>query len=103
MPYTNAESILPPELVSELQKYVAGQVVYIPLPRAERLRWGQKNGTRARNQARNAEIRALKADGLSIDALADRYCLTTDAIRKILYTRNPDRLVGEQRRGREPG
>lgn len=85
MPYTNAETILPPELVTELQKYAAGQVVYVPQLPADRVGWGQKSGARARNQARNAEIRQLKVQGATIEALAERYCLSADAIRKILY------------------
>jgi len=85
MPYLNADSLLPPDLVAELQKYAAGQVLYIPSPPDQRLPWGYKNGSRARLEARNAEIRSLKAEGWTIDALADRWCLSPDAIRKVLY------------------
>ena len=84
MPYANAEDLLPPELVAELQKYVSGGLLYIPHPPSTRV-WGQKNGARARLAARNAEIRRLKAEGFTLEALADRYCLSTDAIRKVLY------------------
>jgi len=85
MPYANAESRLPPELVAELQKYAAGELLYIPRPAEDHCPWGQKNGSRERFEARNAEIRTLKAQGHTIDSLADRYCLSPDAIRKVLY------------------
>jgi len=85
MPYTNAEELLPPALVAELQKYAAGEVVYIPRPPETRRPWGQVSGTRERLLARNAEIRALKAQGITIDSLADRFFLSPDGIRKVLY------------------
>ena len=87
MPYANAEQLLPPELVAELQKYAAGEVLYIPrLPDTHRP-WGMVNGTRQRLRARNAEIQALKAQGHTIEALAEQYCLSPDGIRKVLYRR----------------
>jgi len=85
MPYANAETKLPPELVAELQKYAPGELLYIPRPAGDHAPWGQKNGSRSRFEARNNEIRQLKAQGHTIDALADRYCLSPDAIRKVLY------------------
>lgn len=85
MPYLNADGVLPPELLSEIQKYVQGALVYVPRQSAERLGWGHKNGTRAELDKRNMAIRAAKAGGRSIDDLADEYCLSADGIRKILY------------------
>ena len=85
MPYTNAQELLPPELVAELQKYAPGEVVYIPRPPETRRPWGQVSGLRERLLARNAEIHALKAQGLTIETLADRYFLSPDGIRKVLY------------------
>lgn len=85
MAYVNADSRLPPELVAELQRYAPGELLYVPLPPQEHRSWGLKNGSRARFEARNAEIRSLKSQGMTIDALADRYCLSPDAIRKVLY------------------
>ena len=85
MPYLNAESLLPADLVAELQKYAAGELLYIPRPAEAHRAWGLKNGSRARLEARNAEILALKNQGWTLDALADRWCLSPDAIRKVLY------------------
>jgi len=85
MPYLNADGVLPPELLSEIQKYVQGALVYVPRQGTERLGWGRKNGTRAELDKRNTAIRAAKAGGRTIDELADEYCLSADGIRKILY------------------
>jgi len=85
MPYLNADGVLPPELLSEIQKYVQGALVYVPRQGTERLGWGHKNGTRDELDRRNAAIREAKACGHTIDQLADQYCLSTDGIRKILY------------------
>ena len=85
MPYLNADGVLPPELLSEIQKYVQGALVYVPRQGTERLGWGHKNGTRAELDKRNTAIRAAKAGGRTIDDLADEYCLSADGIRKILY------------------
>ena len=85
MPYLNADGVLPPELLTEIQKYVQGALVYVPRRGPERLGWGQKNGTRDELDRRNAAIREAKACGRTIDQLADEYCLSADGIRKILY------------------
>ena len=88
MPYTNAEEVLPPDLLNEIQKYVQGEQIYIPRPGDTRLGWGMKNGTRRMLEDRNRRIRTLKAEGLSVDNLADRFHLSPDTIRKILYSRS---------------
>lgn len=85
MSYLNADALLPPELLQEVQKYVQGSLVYIPRPEARRLGWGAKNGTREALDRRNAEIRAAKARGRRIDELADEYGISSDGIRKVLY------------------
>lgn len=87
MSYTNAEEVLPPELLNEVQKYVQGEQIYIPRPGDVRLGWGVKNGTRRMLEKRNLEIRQLKRSGFTILELADRYNLSPDSIRKILYSK----------------
>ncbi|HCM26124.1 MAG: hypothetical protein A2Z99_09310 [Treponema sp. GWB1_62_6] len=85
MSYINADSLLPPELLQEIQKYVQGSLVYIPRPLDLKLGWGLKNGTREMLDRRNADIRAAKAAGRRIEDLADEYGLSPDGIRKVLY------------------
>jgi Mor family transcriptional regulator len=85
MSYLKAEECLPLELVKEIQKYIQGSQVYIPRIEQTRLSWGEKNGTKEKIRARNDEIRRLKQQGRTINALADDYHLSPDSIRKILY------------------
>jgi hypothetical protein len=86
MSYINADELLPPELLREVQSYVQGSLVYIPREGGEkRLGWGARSGARASFDQRNAEIRAAKAQGRTIDELADDYGLSSGGIRKILY------------------
>ena len=87
MPYTNAEEILPPDLLSEVQKYIQGEQIYIPRHGDTRLGWGVKNGTRRMLETRNLEIKRMKREGWSILELADRFNLSPDSIRKILYAK----------------
>jgi Mor family transcriptional regulator len=84
MTYQNAESLLPSELLREIQKYAQGSLLYIPAPGDSRLGWGRKNGARQELDRRNAEIRAAKASGRPVKDLAEEYNLSADGIRKIL-------------------
>ena len=85
MSYINAEELLPPHLIKEIQKYIQGGQIYIPKTGGTRLGWGLKSGTRAELNKRNDKIRRLKQSGYTIEKLADIHGLSTDSIRKILY------------------
>ncbi len=87
MAYANADELLPPELLREVQKYIQGCLLYVPRSGPERLGWGSRSGARAALDSRNDAIRSGKASGLSIDELAEAHGLSPDAIRKILYCR----------------
>jgi len=84
MKYKNASDILPKNLLKEVQKYAAGETLYFPKDR-ERLKWGEKTGARAFFANRNEEIRQKYLQKMSIEHLADEYCLSVDTIRKILF------------------
>lgn len=58
MSYLNAEEVLPMELVELIQKYVEGQMLYIPKRSQEKTAWGTKTGTRELLYKRNQEIYA---------------------------------------------
>jgi hypothetical protein len=85
MPYLNADELLPPELLREVQSYIQGSLVYIPRQGAGRLGWGARSGARESFDKRNAAIREAKAQGRRIDDLADDFGLSPGGIRKILY------------------
>lgn len=81
--YRNAEEVLPRELIEQLQQYVQGVQIYVPIKGAP-ARWGVKSGARGRLAQRNAEIRRRHASGESVESLAKCYYLSYDSLRKIL-------------------
>lgn len=88
MKYSKAESIFPEELLRIIQEYVQGELVYIPKPKETHLKWGEKTHCKSKVSARNAEIKSLFRDGISITELAERYFLSCESIKKIVYTKN---------------
>ena len=44
MKYLNATSVLPDTLVKELQHYVQGGYIYIPIEQEQQKRWGEASG-----------------------------------------------------------
>ena len=85
MKYVNAKLLLPDVLVEELQEYIQGGYLYIPAVQEQRKCWGELSGYRRELQQRNDRIREAYQKGASIDDLADEYCLSIHAIRKIVY------------------
>ncbi|MBQ8642059.1 MAG: hypothetical protein IJ480_07550 [Clostridia bacterium] len=84
MKYKNAQDILPDKLLKELQKYVSGETLYIPQAE-EKKGWGELSGARGYYARRNEEIIQRYRAGETMDALAERFHLSVDSIRKILY------------------
>ena len=84
MSYRNAKEILPAYLIDEIQRYVKGEIIYIPKQDEEKIKWGIKNGSRKKYDKRNSDIRALKNVGWTIDEIARAYYLSSDSIRKIV-------------------
>jgi Mor family transcriptional regulator len=82
--YRNAKEILPAALLEEIQRYVKGEIIYIPKQDEEKIRWGIKNGSKKKYEKRNSDIKALKRGGMTIDEIAGAYYLSADSIRKIL-------------------
>ncbi|MEK3981437.1 CD3324 family protein [Psychrobacillus sp. FSL K6-2836] len=87
MKYVNAESIFPVELLNEIQKYVNGEMVYVPITKESRKKWGENSGSKIYLNDRNHEIRQLFLDGIKIDQLSDRFFLSRDSIKKIVYSK----------------
>ncbi len=85
MKYINANEILPDVLVKELQKYVQAGYIYIPAKSEQHKSWGELSGYRRELERRNKAILAEYHRGVPIGELADRYCLSVFAIRKIIY------------------
>jgi Mor family transcriptional regulator len=87
MKYINATEVLPFDLLSEIQKYIAGEILYIPQPEGRKNPWGSRNGTRQETITRNKQIKLEKDNGRSIDALMIKYNLSYDTIKKIVYSK----------------
>lgn len=85
MKYINANEILPKPLIKELQNYVQGGYIYVPIKTDERKNWGEQSGYRLELDRRNEKIRQEYKNGISLDILAERYYLSVSAIRKIVY------------------
>lgn len=85
MKYVNAKTLLPDALVEELQGYIQGGYIYIPAIQEQRKCWGELSGYRRELQQRNSRITDEYQKGVSIDDLADKYCLSIHTIRKIVY------------------
>ena len=86
MKYRNAADIFPDELLAEIRKYSSGELIYIPEESQTKKGWDEKSGLRDFYIKRNAEIRRKHSEGKSIAQLADEFLLSTDSIRRILYS-----------------
>lgn len=87
MKYIKADDIFPEELLKEIQKYIHGELVYIPKPKGTRKGWGECSGSRKHINQRNDEIRESYRKGHTIDQLCDKFFLSYDSVKKIVYTR----------------
>ena len=85
MEYKNGAHVLPATLLEQLQKYVQGEIIYIPVPDENHLGWGCKNGTRQMIEERNRDIYIKYVSGLTVDGLASLFNLSHESIRKIIY------------------
>lgn len=91
MCYKNGKDILPQELLKELQKYIQGEIIYIP-KKENRKAWGEGNGTRQAIRERNLEIYKLYKKGMKVMELSELYSLSEDSIRKIVFKVNSENL-----------
>ena len=85
MKYRNASEVLPDELLKQIQKYAAGETLYIPSD-GKRKTWGSGSGARVFYEQRNEEIRYRYSRGASMEQLSDEYAPSYETIRKIVYT-----------------
>ena len=86
MRYRNGKDVLPPELLDEIQKYLCGELLYVPKRDEARAAWGELSGSRNQVQMRNVRIAARYQSGVPIAELIDEFCLSEASIRKIIYS-----------------
>jgi Mor family transcriptional regulator len=87
MEYKNGIDLFPQELLTEIQKYVSGGLVYIPQADHKRKEWGELSGAKKEIYIRNYEIRRKFFMGLTISELVSEYCLAYETIKRIVYTK----------------
>ena len=85
MKYVKAGAVFPRALLDEIQKYVQGELVYIPKLPANYVKWGANTDTKHLVAARNKSIVQAFQTGTSIPQLAEFYNLSEDTIKKIVY------------------
>ena len=85
MGYVKAEDVLPKNLIEEIQKYVSGQMIYIPRGNEKTLSWGEKNGTKEKMAERNQTIVSRYYSGETVAALSKVYYLSEKRIQGIIH------------------
>lgn len=86
MKYIKANTIFPEYLLEEIQKYVQGELVYIPKSPSNYDKWGANTNTKKMIETRNKEIVQAFKLGISISELAESYYLSEDTLKKIVYS-----------------
>ena len=86
MKYKNGRDVLPPDLLVEVQKYLCGEILYIPKKDEVKASWGQLSGLRQEVRQRNVRIFDCYLKGASIASLTEDFCLSEASIKKIIYT-----------------
>ncbi|WP_106767550.1 CD3324 family protein [Paenibacillus faecalis] len=87
MKYIKANETLPEDLLKEVQKYVQGELLYIPKQKGVRKKWGENSGYRNYLICRNDEIYKKYHQGTTIEQLSIQYSLSCDSIKKIVYSK----------------
>ncbi|MDE5951566.1 MAG: hypothetical protein K2H12_08310, partial [Acetatifactor sp.] len=85
--YMNAEQVLPPQLLEQVQRYAAGKLLYVPQTQETARLWGEGTGQRSYYRKRNQMIRNKHAYGTGIPQLAREYCLSQETVKKIVYNK----------------
>lgn len=84
MKYKNAAEVLPASLLTEIQRYINGEVLYIPTGERHG-KWGEKNGSKQYYENRNRLIKLQYKTGDTIDQIAVEYGLAYETVRKVVY------------------
>jgi Mor family transcriptional regulator len=84
--YKKGTEVLPAHLLTEIQKYIEGSLVYIP-KKSTRVGWGQASGARRIIDQRNQKIIRLFEQGDTITELSEKFHLGEETIKKIVYGR----------------
>ena len=84
--YKNAKDVLPDDLLMAVQRYLQGELLYIPVSGTRRP-WGERTGARSELARRNEAIRQLHASGRSLEELASMFHLSPATVERIVRGR----------------
>lgn len=87
MDYIRATEVFPERLLQEIQRYIQGELIYIPTRSSERRKWGENSGAANYYVVRNENIRQSFREGVAIDQLSDQFGLSVESIKKIVYSK----------------
>ena len=82
--YTNADRVLPRDLLDAIQQYADGVYLYIPRKAERKRAWGEATDTRGERLARNRELYEKHLGGAPVHKLAEEYYLSAKTVYKIL-------------------
>ncbi|WP_050614183.1 CD3324 family protein [Bacillus testis] len=85
MKYQSAQDLLPDTLLREVQKYIDGELLYIPVKGSARKKWGTSSGIRKQLEDRNLRIKKDYQRGASFEELGALYHLSPNTIKNIVY------------------
>lgn len=84
MGYVNALKVLPKELVEQIQRYVDGQIIYIPKPKDKWGKWGENTDTKEYIEQRNTKLYIDYKEGSTILELSKQYFLNPKSVQRII-------------------
>ncbi len=84
MGYIKAEDILPEDVLKLVQRYVDGQMLYIPRRPGQHKSWGAGTQTREALKNRNRKIYTEYMSGMTLTQLSGKYFLTEKSIQRII-------------------
>lgn len=87
MESVKVKDVLPAHLLLEVQRYIQGELMYIPTRSSRRKKWGESSGAANFYRARNESIRTRFREGTAIGELSERFGLSPDSIKKIVYSK----------------
>lgn len=85
MKYVKAQTVFPSSLLTEIQKYVQGELVYIPKLPDNYEKWGANTNTKRAVAQRNDDIIQSFKAGATISELVELFYLSEETIKKIVY------------------
>jgi len=85
MKHSNANTTLPKELLLEIQQYVQGKLIYIPIKKGNYKKWGEITKGKSITSVRNDKIRFDFNCGYTVNELCEKYGLSLSSIKKIVY------------------